>query len=156
MRGVYTVDHEVSVSIAKTLMLMECPADTGIEIISAEVSNSDVEANEQLLVALDRVTTKGSPIGTARTPEPHNLGDAASGVTCTANLTTEPTTYKSTSVISSLGKAGAPSLSSWRHEPTPEERVDVSPSGLIGVRLLNAPGTAFVSVVRVTYRETHG
>jgi len=153
MRGVYTAEIEIaSLSAAKTAILLECPSDSVLEIISGSITNMDTDSNEQLEAGLFTVTTKGSPAGTSITPEKHETGDAASGVTATGDLTTEPTTYNSKGV----DRQGFSNLAGYRYDPLPEEKPIVSPSGLIGLRLLAAPSAGFKAACQIVYREIGG
>lgn len=149
MRGVYTAEAEITgVTAAVTLIYLTAPATAAVEIISASVTNSSNETNEQLECSLKRVTTAGSPAGTANTPAKHENGDQAAGSTVLTNLTTPPTTYSS----SLIGHEGFSSLNGYFFTPQVEERPTVAPSGAIGLFLHDAP-TSLNLVVRLTFRE---
>jgi len=152
MRGVYTAEIEAGVTAAKSLIHITVPADSVIEILSASITNSDIDATEQLEAGVYHVTTIGAPVGTAITPEKHETGDAASGVTAIGNLTTEPTTYNTIA----LDHQGFSNLNGYRYDPLPEERPIVSPSGAFGLRLLAAPDGATNLIAQVVYREIGG
>src|SRR5687767_14605226 len=94
MRGVYVAQFEIAaLSTAKTILHGSVPTSCVIEILSANVTNLSVNTAEQLRIALQRITTKGSPVGTSVTPSESEGLSAASVVTWLGNLTTEPTTY---------------------------------------------------------------
>ena len=153
MRGVYTAEIEISsFATAITGILLECPADSVLEIISASITNMDTDSNEQLEAGIIMVTTKGAPAGTAMTPEPHETGDAASGVTALGELTTEPTTYNTVMI----DRQGFSNLAGYRYDPLPEEKPIDSPSGLLGLKLLSAPSAGFKAACMIVYRELGG
>ena len=152
MRGVYTAEIEASVSAAKTLVHITVPADSVIEILSCSITNSSIDSNEQLEAGLFRVATAGSPSGTSITPQKHENGDAASGVTALGDLTVEPTAYDSLG----FDHNGFSNLGGYRYDPLPEERPIISPSGAVGLRLLAAPGSATNIHAQIVYREIGG
>lgn len=153
MRGVYTAEIEISsLSAAKTVLLLEVPSDMVIEILSTSITDMDRDTAEQLEAGLFTVDTKGTPAGTSVTPEKHESGDAASTVTVLGNLTTEPTTYNS----KAIDRQGFNNLAGYRYDPIPEEKPVVSPSGLIGLKLLAAPATAFKAACQIVFREIGG
>lgn len=149
MRGVYTISAQISsLSTAKTLMLLQAPSTAVVEIYNVSVSNRTNETNEQLSIGLYKVVTLGSPGGTSATPEKHESLDSSAASTCTANLTSEPSSYSS----NAIDLQGVASLSGYRYDPIPEERPIVGPSQAVGVRILTAP-TAFDCTVQVVFRE---
>ena len=153
MRGVYTAEIEIAaLSAAKTVVLLEVPADMVIEILSASIANMDRDTAEQLEAGLFYVATKGTPAGTSITPEKHETGDAASTVTALGDLSAEPTTYNT----KAADRQGFNNLAGYRYDPIPEEKPVVSPSGLIGLRLLAAPSTGFKAACQIVYREIGG
>lgn len=152
MRGVYTAEHDVAVSGAKTLMLLELPADLVVEVLGASITNQDVDTSEQLHCGLYRVSTIGDPSGTEITPEKHENGDVASTVTATAALATEPDTYDAIA----FDQRGFNNLAGYNYDPIPEERPIVSPSSAVGLRLLSAPSTSHILNMQIIYREIGG
>jgi hypothetical protein len=148
MRGVYTAQAKIAgLNAQKTLMYLTAPAGKVVEIIAATVTNESNATNQQLAVAIDNVTTLGTPTATAVTPTPHEAGDQAAASTVKANVTASEPTYGSR-----LTAEGATSLLGYRHEPAPEERLYVAPGASVGIRLLTTP-TAFDCDVRLTFRE---
>ena len=152
---VYTASLETgSVSTARSLMLLENPTDTALLIIGASVVAPDDDANEQMDIALQTITTFGTPTGTSVTPAPHSPGDSASGVTVTGNITADEPTYTTSTEI---GHEGSSSVGGWRYDPGILERaMEVSPNTDIGLRLLAAPDAAKTLVVRITFIEIGG
>lgn len=150
MRGVYTAEIEIaSVSAGKTIILIEAPSTKTIEILSTSITNMDNDVSEQLEAGLFRVTTEGSPSGTSITPTKHEVGDSASGITATGDLSAEPTTYDSTAI----DRQGFNNLGGYFYDPIPEEKPTIPPGGLLGLRLLSAPDTAFKCAAKITFRE---
>src|SRR5271165_4922024 len=93
MRGVYTAEIKLSAfSSTKSAMLIQAPSLKAVEIISAHIGNVGTNVtNQQLAAAISRVTTLGSPAGTAVTPNPEEVGDQAAGSTVTGGLSTDVT-----------------------------------------------------------------
>lgn len=150
MRGVYTAEIEIAaLAAAKTVLLLEVPADMSIEPLSAHITNMDTDSNEQLEAGVFIVTTKGAPAGTAVVPEPSEPGDQASSVTVLGDLTTEPDAYNA----KGKDRQGFSNLAGYRYDPLPEERGAVGPTKLIGLRLLNAPSSGFKAACQFVFRE---
>lgn len=150
MRGVYTAEIEISsLSAAKTVVLLECPSDSVLEILACSITNMDTDTNEQLEAGLFTVTTKGSPAGTSITPEKHEASDAASAATATGDLSAEPTAYNT----KAIDRQGFSNLAGYRYDPLPEERPTVAPSGLVGLKLLANPSSGFKAACQIVYRE---
>lgn len=149
MRGVYTSSAKCAGLVAgKTLAYITAPSTQAVEIIAVTVTNESNITNYQMQVAIANITTLGTPSATANTPTPHEKGDQAAGSTVKVNLTSEPTTYGTT-----ITQEGAPSLTGYRHEPAPEERIIVQPSASIGIRLITTPGASTDFDIRITFRE---
>lgn len=150
MRGVYIAYIDISsISTDKTLMLLQSPSSAVVEILSAHVTNLDLETSEQLSIGLFRVTTLGSPTGTSITPEKSEAGSDAADATVTGNLTGEPTSY----ATNPIDKQGANNLSGYHYDPLPEERPTIAPSAALGLRLLVTPSNTFNCSVMVVFRE---
>ena len=150
MRGVYTATVAISgLAGAKTLAYITAPSSKVVEILSAEVSNTSNATNQQLLATLQRVTTLGTPTGTALTPAKHEAGDQAAGSTAVGNVTASEPTYTADTEV---GRSGFASLAGWRFDPVPEERPIIAPSATLGLRMISTP-TSFDALVRITFRE---
>jgi hypothetical protein len=151
MRGVYTAQIPIAgLAAAKTLLMMTIPTNRVFEILETHVSNETNETNEQLKITWQKITTLGSPVGTAITPRETEEGDQASAITtCIGNLTTEPTTYTANT---EHDPDGVPSLTGYHKEPVPEARFYMSGGDSWGLRILTAP-TAFDARVNVKFRE---
>jgi hypothetical protein len=157
MRGVYTIAYRIaSVTTAKTLAYITAASGKPVEILSASVTNENNESNEQLLCAIQRVTTPGTPTATTVTPRKHEQGDQAAAMTVKANVTANEPTYGSIAQgadpVDAFGMEGAPSLNGWVFSPIPEERVLIASGDTYGLRLVNNIASADL-VVRITVRE---
>ena len=112
----------VSVSAIQDLFEILGPADAVTRLHSLHIAQSsdygDAEA-EGLQIQISK--TDGSTL----TPDAHSDGDPAYGGTVEANNTTQATV---TTVVQSYAfnaQAG------FYYQPTPEERIDISPSGTL-------------------------
>lgn len=130
-------------------MYITAPATGVIEILSASVTDENNTTNQQLECTLQRVTTLGTPTGTAVTAAKHETLDGASAATVVGNVTASEPTYTANTDI---GHEGFPSLSGWFFQPVPEERPIIPPSATMGLRCISTP-TSQDSQVRITYRE---
>ena len=159
MQGVYIATEEITAlnpTAGDTLLLLEAPGDAVLELLSCRLTNSSVDTSEQLEWGLFRVGTKGSPAGNSITPEKTEDGSVASGATVlgagNAGLTTEPTSYNSEPLM----QDGMNNLGGGEEDLVPEDRIYISPSGLVGIRLMAAPSAAFNAHVTMKWREIGG
>lgn len=144
MGRIYTaVIKTASVSAAKTLLLITCPADAVYRIVEAHVAAPEDDTNEQLEACFQRVNVLGSPAGTSVTPAPHSKGDAAAGATVLGDLSAEPTSYVAST---EWGRRGFSSLGGYHFEPPPDTRPEVSPGDSVGLRLLGITSAKVLSV----------
>lgn len=154
MRGVYECNGTMgATTAAATAIYLINAADMVLEILSASLTNTSNETNEQLEACLQRITTIGTPTATAFTPAPREKGDVASSVACKFDVTASEPSY---TAATEVGRKGFPSLGGWQWLPTPEERLVVSPSESIGLRLLTASPTSLVLHVNIVFREIGG
>lgn len=153
MHGVYTAEFTMSaLAAARTLMFLTAPSDAVIEIISVNVTQDNVDTNEQYDISLTRISTLGTPTATSVTPEKTEQGASAAGSTVKASVTASEPSYASVD----HDHQGVSNLAGYEYFPPPESRVTVSPGGSIGVRLLAAPATAANVTVQMTFREIGG
>jgi len=153
MRGVYNLTANIeSVTTPKTLLWFQTPSDMVVEILSASVTNSGNATSEQLEAALLEVSTLGTPVfNVAANTKKSESGDVAMSVVASGDATTEPTTYES----DPIERKGFNNLAGWYYEPVPEERVAISPSKSVGLKLLSAP-TSTTFNVSIKVREIGG
>ncbi len=136
---------------ARTLMILTNPATKILELTSAFVSAANVDASEQIELAIQEVNVLGAPTGTVVTPAPHAMGGAAALVTAIGNVTASEPSYVADTQV---GLAGASSVTGYRWEPVDEdEQIELEPSGSLGLRLLADKDTACILTVRLTFRE---
>jgi hypothetical protein len=153
MRGVYTAALKIgSVTSAGTLAYITAPANLVTELLAVTVTNESNATNYQMEIQIARIATLGSPSGyTSVTPQKHEAADQSAGTTvniASGNSRTEPTTYGV-----AITQEGCPSITGYRHEPQPEERLYLTNSVNWGIRLITAPGASTDFDVRITFRE---
>ena len=156
MRGVYTASYRIDGLAGqgggKTLMHLTAPANKVDEILGVEVTNANVETNEQVELVLKRISSLGTPTDTDLTPAPHEAGDQAAGSSVAADVTADEPTYVAANV-GEFGRRGVSTLAGWEWKPTPEERCYVGGGASIGLKMLNTDHAAFNAVVTMTFRE---
>lgn len=157
MRGVYKANYRIAgVTTAKTLLYITVPSTIMVDILSAYVTNESNETNEQILCSLQRITTLGTPTATTITPTKSEKGDQAAASTVKANVTANEPTYgaiaQGGAIVDADGLNGAPSLSGWIYETTPEERQTIAPGDTWGLRLVNNISLADL-VIQLAFQE---
>lgn len=154
MGRMYTASFEgVAVTAIQDLFELVAPADAIVVLHSAFIGQSsdaaDAEA-EMLQVSISRFTGTSGSGGTSPTVNPHQIGDSAFGGTVEANNTTQGLT---TTVVKSETfnvQAG------WYYQPTPEERLVLSPSGKLVIELPTAPADSLTMSGSITFEEIGG
>lgn len=150
MRGVYTASIAISgLTTARTLLYITAPAAKAVQILSAHIGNSSNETNEQMLATFKRVSSLGTPTGTAVTPAKHELGDQAAGSTVKGNVTASEPTY---SANSEFGRKSFASVNGYDFQPTPEEQPIIQPAETVGL-VMEAAVTALDAMVHIVFRE---
>lgn len=153
MQGVYTAEASISgVTGPKTLMYLESPADSVIEILSVIVTQIDIDTSEQLEFSLTRITSLGIPTAIVVTPEKTEQGSGAAGSVVKTNVTASEPVYHTVD----YDHQGVSNLAGYEFFPPPEGRVLVSPNSDVGIRLLNTPLAATSFVVQMVFREIGG
>jgi hypothetical protein len=149
MRGVYS-GHvlQSSLTTVKNLLVLTAPSSKVLEILHAAVTNITDETGEQLRISLWRASAAGTGAATAIVKKPHEVGDKASDSTLEHTYATMEPTLESDPVVS----LGASSLAGWYHDPIPEERIYVPPSGILVLRIDVAPASVSL-LARITWRE---
>jgi hypothetical protein len=146
----YTVVFDnVPVTVASDFFELNPAADKPIQLIGLDIgqTNRVGDANEDLLrwsiLRLSGGTlTSGSGGGTPPTPQPLNPTDAAAGFTAEINNTTQAST---TGTTSTLWASTFNTRIGLLWTPTPEQyamAVDSTATGILVVRLLEAPGAS--------------
>lgn len=155
MRGVYTAEIKLTAwAGTKSMILIEAPSLKAVELISAHIGCVGTNVtNQQLEAKISRVTTLGSPTGTAITPTPEEIGDKAADSTVLSVANTNGTDVTTISATASLDHQGFASLAGYQYAPVPEERGLIPPAGNAVLYLPVAPGVASDMVVQVKFRE---
>ena len=158
MSRIYTISFaEVAVTAAQDMFEILVPADAVMRLHSIVITQSSDAKNsesEQLPFSIKRVTgapTSGSG-GSTPTPRPISQGDAAAGITAEANNTTRLT--GGTSV--DLWREDINVMSGWYYIPTPEMRIDFSPSTRCIIGLEEAPEDSLTMSGTVVVEEIGG
>lgn len=133
----------------RSLIRLSAPADAIVELLRAEIFNGDVENANQVSAILQRASTDGT--GTAATPAPLEAGDPAFGGTAVVNCTVEPTLSGDP-----LYQTGFDLRNGMLWVPTPDERIILSPSGRIVLRLDSDAGETILIGATLTFREIGG
>lgn len=125
----------VTVSAIQDLFEILAPTDAIVVIHSINIAQQsdygDSEA-EGLDVQISRATGSGSA-GSAGTENPLEVGSPAAGAVVELNNTTQATGTTVLLADSFNVQAG------WQYRPTPEERIVISPGGILVVELPVAP-----------------
>lgn len=133
----------------RTLIRLSAPSDAIVELLRAEIFNQDVEAANQVSAIIQRCSTDGS--GTAATARMLEEGSPAFGGTGVVNLTSEPTLSDDP-----LYQTGFDLRNGMLWVPTPDERIILSPSGRIALRIDSDAGETILIGAHLTFREIGG
>lgn len=154
MGRMYTASFEaVAVTAIQDLFELNAPADAAVVLHSFEIGQTsdaaDAEA-EMLRCTISRAPTASGSGGTAATARPHNEGDAAFGGTVEVNNTTQATGTVVIKPIPFNVQAGC------IYQPTPEERIVISPSERLVVELPAAPADSLTMSGSITFEAIGG
>lgn len=144
--------EEVAVSAIQDLFELNAPSDSVVVIhkciITQESDAGDAEA-EMLRMTIQRAGTSGSA-GSTATARPHHVGDAAFGGTVEVNNTTQAGTLTVLHAEAFNVQLG------WIYDPSPEERIIVSPSGRVVFSINDAPADALTMSGILIFEEIGG
>ena len=143
----------IAVTAIQDFIEVNCPSDAVVVIHSIRIAQySDVgdAAAEMLPVQISRSTGSAGSGGTVPTARPHNVGTAAFGGTVEVNNTTQA----GTTVV--LLSEAFNIRSGWFYNPPPDERVVISPSGIVVVELPVAPADELTMEGSITFEEIGG
>ena len=136
MGRMYTAIFDaVAVTAAQDLFEIVAPSDAVVRLHRIIINQSSDTDSEQLRFAIKRGATTSGSGGSSVTPNPASAGDSAFGGTVEANNTTRA----SAGTIVTLHVEAQNVLNGWDWHPTPEERIDISPSIRLIVGLEAAP-----------------
>jgi len=144
--------EEIAVTAVQDLFEINAPSDAVVVIHSVSISQSsdagDAES-EMLNLLYHRGSTSGSA-GASVTPALLNLGDNVFGGTVERNNTTQST--EGTILRSECFNI----LAGYVWQPTPEERIYLSPSGRLIIELQTAPNDSLTMSGTVIFEEIGG
>ena len=149
MKGIYVAKRRaLTVTAAANLIVLKASANIVIEILSAHITNFNLDTNEQFEAGLFRVTTSGVGAASALNEEPTELDTAAAaGVAEHPYATTEPVLD-----TDGIDVKGASLLNGYHHDPIPEQRIFLGPSDEISLRL-DSTITSAGLLAQIAWRE---
>lgn len=155
MGRIYTAEVDAQAALVAdgdfTFLEVTAPSDAAVIILSGHVGQTTREgdaASEMLPVQLVRFGAGGN--GSAVTPRPHSLGDAAFGGTCEKYATVPGTTP----VV--LWSRAWNIQGGWNYQPPPREMFEVSPSGIFGILIPTAIAVNMTLYGHLTFEAIGG
>ena len=148
----YTINmNGVAVTSAITLLQYKAGSSNIAKILRVQVTQSNQSSSAQQTVAILRKS--GAATVTSYTPRLIDPGDsAAGGVGGTTATGTNASGEGTNGDI--LLQQDFNVLNGWLYVPTPEERIVIAPSGIVGITFINAPGSSMtVDAVMVIGEE---
>jgi len=142
----------VAVTVAQDFAEILAPSDAVVILHSVYVGQHTEEgdaAAEMLQINIVRYATSGSG-GSAGVENPHEIGFPAAGSVVEFNNTTQGGTPVVLLADSFNVQAG------WQYRPTPEERLVISPSGILAIELPTAPADSITFDITITWEEIGG
>jgi len=153
MGRIYTASVSVAVTAIQDFFEVNAPADAAVAIHRIFIGQSsdagDAQA-EMLRVQISRSTGTAGSGGSVPTARPHEVGSPAYGGTVEANNTTQAGTTTVLFEEAFNVQAG------WYFVPTPEERIIISPSGVLVVELPAAPADSLTMEGSITFEAIGG
>lgn len=139
------------------LFFIAAPTDAVVIIHEVVVTQDASETSEQMPLNIFRTATDQSAKGTANTPAPHEVGDAAFGGVVRTNILTAETFATETTM---LFRQSQNQLNGWHILWTPETRPILSPTagtaGRLVIKLDVAPSASINVSGYVTFEEVGG
>ena len=133
----------VSVAAVCELWYIAAPTDAIVVLHEVVVTQDTSETSEQLPLNIFRTATDQSAKGSALTPAPLKVGDAAFGGVVRYNILTAETFATETTM---LKRQSQNIINGWHYLPTPEARIALSPTagtaGRLCIKLDGAPSAA--------------
>lgn len=143
----------LSVSAICELFYIKAPADAVIRIHEIKVTQETIEVSEQLPVRVFKTATDQSAKGDACDSNPLSTGDVATGAAVRKNILTAATFATETTPLLSFAEN---ILNGYHVLPTPECRIDLSPSAGLVVKLDTAPAGATTFAGYMIFEEIGG
>lgn len=157
MGRMYSATFEgVAATAVQDLFELLAPTDAAVVIHRCEVTQDTIEISEQLPIRIVRgsgTVTTGSG-GSTLTAKPLALGDPAYGGTVKANNTTRMVV--GTGVLSLLGRRAFNLVTGFLYNPTPEERIVISPGDRVTFELSTAPAGSTNFSGEIVFEEIGG
>jgi len=139
---VASMDH-VSVTAVCELFYIAAPSDAVVRIHEIKITQDEGETSEQLPLRIFRTATDQTGKGTLLTGRPLSVGDTAFGGEVITTILTGATFAAETTMLLSEAQN---ILNGFHILPTPECRIELSPSGKLVVKLDAAPSaTLYIS-----------
>ena len=151
----------VAVSAVQDLFEIVAPSTKAIEILSVRLGQSSDAGDAAggaahrpafFLVEFSRAFTVSRSVGSAVTPTPLEKGLAAAGATVEANNTTVANTGTTNTPLADTFNVQV----GYQYVPVPEERIFLSPSERLVIRLPAAPADALTMSGTLVFREIGG
>lgn len=142
-----TLDAEATTEALDIIQLV-APSDGVLVLDKVSVSQETATASAAGAVQISYTTDTST--GASITATPVNPGDAASGATITGASTVASTE------ASIIYREAWNILAPWIWHPTPEERIVITPSEGVVVRLDTYPGSTMAMSAVVAFREIGG
>jgi hypothetical protein len=142
----------VAVTVQQDFFEVNCPSDAVVRIHEVHITNGSDVDSEQIRIAIKRGATVSGSGGTTPTPGALSFGDVAFGGTVEANNTTKA----NTGTIVTLHAEGVNILNGFHYIPTPESRIDLSPSQRLTVELLTTPVDSISMSGTIIFEEIGG
>mgnify|MGYP001014350979 CR=1 FL=1 len=143
----------VAVAAVCELFYIAAPSDAVVRLHEVVITQDASEVSEQLPFRIFRTVTDQSAKGSAITPAPLASGDAAFGGTVRSNILTAETFATETTMLISESQN---ILTGFRYLPTPESRIDISPTAGLVVKLDAAPSASLTISGYAVFEEIGG
>ncbi len=143
----------VSVAAAQDLFELLAPADMIVVLHSVRIGQASEEGDaqsEMLSIQIQKYTGTSGSGGSSPTIVPHVKSDTAATSVVEANNTTEATTLLT--LISDAWNVQA----GYLYQPTPEERIVLSPSTGLVITSPDVPADAITMNGTITFEEIGG
>jgi len=158
MGRIYTAVMDAqAVAAVDELFFIACPTDAIVKIHEVMITQDASELSEQMPVNIFRTATNQSAKGTANTPAPHQVGNAAFGGVVRTNILTAETFATETTPLFRMSQN---QLNGWHWLWTPETQIILSPTAGVAaylvIKLDVAPSASINVSGYVTFEEIGG
>lgn len=142
--------NNVAVTGAITLVQIVNGSSAILKLLRAWCSQSNQTSSAQQRIQINRKS--GAATVTSFTPAQFDPGDAASGATGGSSATGTNASAEGTDSTVLLAD-NFNVLTGWLWVPTPEERIIIPPSGIVGLKLPTAPGSSMTVSAGLVFGE---